>query len=88
MYAVEMDSSSMTHICTKFHDDRFRHLSNTTVITATIGEAIILVLLIEGIYEVRHWIGFMRYDILTKFHEDWYRRSSNIKDLPQKFERL
>jgi hypothetical protein len=26
--------------------------------------------------------------MITKFHGDWYRRSSNIKVLPQKFERL
>jgi hypothetical protein len=38
---------------TKFHDDRFRHLSNITVITATIREAVMLVLLIERIHEVR-----------------------------------
>jgi hypothetical protein len=24
--------------------------------------------------------------VLTKFHEDWYRHSSNIKVLPQRFE--
>jgi hypothetical protein len=30
----------------------------------------------------------MLYRLHTKFHEDWYRRSSNIKVLPQKFERL
>jgi hypothetical protein len=23
----------------------------------------------------------------TKFHEDWYRRSNNIKDMSRKFER-
>jgi hypothetical protein len=27
-------------------------------------------------------------DIVTKFHEDFYRRSLNIKVLSQKFERL
>jgi hypothetical protein len=32
--------------------DRFRNFSNITVITATIWEAVMLVLLIEGIYEV------------------------------------
>jgi hypothetical protein len=30
----------------------------------------------------------MWHDILTKFHEDWFRRSSNIKVQPQKFERM
>jgi hypothetical protein len=47
-----------------------------------------LVLLAEGIYEVLRWDGFMRHDIRTKFHEDWYRRLSNVKVLPQKFGRL
>jgi hypothetical protein len=31
---------------------------------------------------------FVQQDVHTKFHEDWYRRSSNIKVLPQKSERL
>jgi hypothetical protein len=34
------------YIFINFHDDRFRHLSNIAVITATIWEAVILVLLI------------------------------------------
>jgi hypothetical protein len=41
-----------------------------------------------GIYEVHRWDGFTPNHIHTKFHEDWYRRSSNIKVLPQKSERL
>jgi hypothetical protein len=36
-------------IHTKFHDDQFRCLSNITVITATIWEAVMLALLFEGI---------------------------------------
>jgi hypothetical protein len=60
---------------TKFHKDWFRHLSNITVITATIGEAVILVSLIEGIYEVRRLDCFMWRDKLNTFHEDWWRRS-------------
>jgi hypothetical protein len=63
-------------------------LSNITVFTATILGALMLVLLIEGTYEVRRWDGSMWYDVRTKFHEHWYRNSSNIKDLPQKFEGL
>jgi hypothetical protein len=43
-----------TSIHTKYHDYRFRHLSNIKAITATILEAITLVLLIEEIYEVCH----------------------------------
>jgi hypothetical protein len=46
-----------------------------------------LVLLIEAIYEVRRCDGFKCYDIHTKFPQDWVSRSSNIKVLPQKFER-
>jgi hypothetical protein len=43
------------------------------------------------------WEGFMKYtvemnsrwhDLHTKVHEDWHRRSSNIKVLPQQFECL
>jgi hypothetical protein len=37
---------------TKSHDNRFRYLSNIAVNTATILEAVMLVLLIEGISEV------------------------------------
>jgi hypothetical protein len=33
---------------TNFHNNWFRHLNNITIIAATIGEAIMLVLLIEG----------------------------------------
>jgi hypothetical protein len=33
---VEMGSAGMTYMRTKFHDDRGRHLSNTTVIAAII----------------------------------------------------
>jgi hypothetical protein len=47
-----------------------------------------LVLLIEGIYEVRHWGGFVWHDIHSKFHEDWFRLSSNIKVLPLWFQWL
>jgi hypothetical protein len=47
-----------------------------------------LVLPMGGIYYVCSLDGFMLHDILTKFHEDCYRRSSNIKVLPLKFERL
>jgi hypothetical protein len=44
--------------------------------------AVMLALLMKGINDL------MWHDIHTKFHEDWYRRSSNIKGLPLKFERL
>jgi hypothetical protein len=47
------------NILTKFHDVLYRHLNNITDITATIWGAVMLVLLIEGIYKVRRWDGFM-----------------------------
>jgi uncharacterized membrane protein len=36
-------------VLTSFHGSRFRHLRNIAAITATILEAVILVLLIEGL---------------------------------------
>jgi hypothetical protein len=35
---------------------------------------------------VCRWDAFMWYDTYTKFHEDWYKPSSNIKIMPQEFE--
>jgi hypothetical protein len=49
---------------------------------------VMLVLLMEGTYEVRCLDGLRWHDTLTTFHEDPYMRPSNIKVLPQKFERL
>jgi hypothetical protein len=46
-----------THI--KFHDDRLGHLSKITIITETIWDAVILVLLMARIFYVRRWDGFM-----------------------------
>jgi hypothetical protein len=37
-----------------------------------------LVLLMEGIYEVRRGDGLKWHDIHTKFLEDWFRHLSNI----------
>jgi hypothetical protein len=54
-------------IHTKFYEDRFRHLSNITVITATIWVALMLVSLIEEIYEARRWDGLRWHDVHTKF---------------------
>jgi hypothetical protein len=47
IHPTEMGSGSM------FQGDRYRHLNNITVITPTILEAVMFVLLIKGIYEVR-----------------------------------
>jgi hypothetical protein len=49
---VQMVSSGMKYI-TKFHDYRFRKASNIKVIISTISEAVMLVLLMIGIYEIR-----------------------------------
>jgi hypothetical protein len=35
--------------------------------------AVMLVLLMEEIYKVRRWDRLRWHDVLTKFHEDWYR---------------
>jgi hypothetical protein len=75
-------------IHTKFHDDRFGNSSNIKGITSTMSKAIMLMLLIEGIYEIRLLDDFTWHDIYTKFHEHLFRRSSNIQFFPQKFERL
>jgi hypothetical protein len=74
---------------TKFHIDQSRHSSNIKSITWTVWEAIVLVLLMRGIHDVRHWDGLMHHDIhVTKLHENWYRRSSNFKVASLKFEML
>jgi hypothetical protein len=50
IYDVHRSNGLRLHdIRTKFYDDRFRNLSNITDIIATISEAVMLVLLIEGI---------------------------------------
>jgi hypothetical protein len=47
-----------------------------------------LVLLMEGIYEVRHRDGLRWHNIPTKFHEDLFRHLSTLLLLRQQFERL
>jgi hypothetical protein len=42
---------------TKFHDDRFRRLSNVNAIAATIWKAVVFVLLMGMIYEVHSWMN-------------------------------
>jgi hypothetical protein len=53
-YAVEMVSGGMIYVYvhTKFQDDPLGHSSNMKVVTSTIYEATLLVLLMGGIYEV------------------------------------
>jgi hypothetical protein len=38
-----------------------------------------MVLLMGVIYEVRHWNDFRLHDIRTKFYEDLFGNSDNIK---------
>jgi hypothetical protein len=33
----------------------------------------------RGTYEEWHWDGLRWHDIRTKFHDDWFRHSSNVK---------
>jgi hypothetical protein len=44
---------------TKFHENRFRHLSNIPVIAVTLWDAVMFVSLIGGIHGVSCWDGFM-----------------------------
>jgi hypothetical protein len=53
-----------------------------------IWESEMLVLLIWGINEIRREDRFRLHVVPTGFHEDWWRHSTNIKALPQQFERL
>jgi hypothetical protein len=61
----------------KFHDYWFGNSGNIKVITSTIWEAAVLVLLTGSIHDVCHWDDLTWHDIVTTFHKDWYRRSSN-----------
>jgi hypothetical protein len=71
-------------ICTKFHDKQFRHLSSIMVITTAIWEAVMLALLIYGIYYEAVEIA-----PCGKIHvPSWHTRSNNIEIFPQKFGRL
>jgi hypothetical protein len=66
------------YICTKFHDDGFRNSSNINGINSTIWEAIVLVLLMRWIYDVRCWNWLRWHKIHTKFHKDRFRHLSAI----------
>jgi hypothetical protein len=55
------------YIYTKFYYYRFRNSSNIKGITSTILEAVVLVLLRRGIYEVHHWDGFVWRDNIPSF---------------------
>jgi hypothetical protein len=61
-YIVEMSSGGIIYVP--------RLMTNGSGIRVIIREASVLVLLIEGIYDVRLWDGFIWQHIHTKFHED------------------
>jgi hypothetical protein len=52
LHAVEMGPGRMICIASS-HDDLFRYFSNLTAITATVSQVVMLVLVIEGYFEVR-----------------------------------
>jgi hypothetical protein len=74
-------------IHTMFHDDRFRHLSNTKVITTTVWEPAVLVLLMGEIYESRRWDEFRWHDIRTSFPEEGSSFQKTLRICPWNFMR-
>jgi hypothetical protein len=63
---------------TEFHSDRFRHSSNVKVITSTIWEPAVFVLLSGGICEVSRWDGLRFHHIHAKFDKDWFKHSTFV----------
>jgi hypothetical protein len=50
-----------------------RHLRNIKVIISTMSKTPVLVILMGGIYEERLLDDHRRYDIHTKYHDDWLK---------------
>jgi hypothetical protein len=59
--------TQMAWYSTKFYDDQFRHLNDIRVIIAIISEIVMLVLLINWIYEFRHRDCFMWHTVPPPF---------------------
>jgi hypothetical protein len=74
-----LDGLRRHDVRTEFHEDWLGHSGNIKVITSTIWEAAVLVLLTGAIYEVRCLDGLRWHDVRTEFHEDWFGHSGNIK---------
>jgi hypothetical protein len=55
------------------------YMHNEVNTTIQYGMAAVLVLLMGVIYEIHCWDGLRWHDKHTKFHEDWYWHSGNIK---------
>jgi hypothetical protein len=51
-YTADIASDGMIYVRTKFHEDWSRNSGNIKVITTTIGEAAVLVLLMGRIYDI------------------------------------
>jgi hypothetical protein len=65
-----MASGGMIYIHDKSNDDRFRHSSNIKGITSKIWDAIVLVLLMTGIYDLRQW-GSLRWIDIYTYQVSW-----------------
>jgi hypothetical protein len=74
---------------TKFHEDWFGYSGNIKVITLTVSEAAVLVLLRGMIYDVYHWDDLRWHNM----HMPYFMTISSgikviLRVIPQKFERL
>jgi hypothetical protein len=58
-----MTSGDNIYVNTKFHNNQSKFYSNIKDITVTFWEAIVLVLLMRGIYDVLHLYGLRWHDI-------------------------
>jgi hypothetical protein len=63
---------------TKFHKDWFWHSGNIKVITSTICQLGVFILIVKRIYEVRCWNGFSWSEKLMIFYDNRFRHSCNI----------
>jgi hypothetical protein len=73
---------------TKFHDDLFMGSTNIQVISSTIREAAVLVLLMGWLNEVCHWDGLRHMIYIPSFMVKGSGIQVILWLLPQKFERL
>jgi hypothetical protein len=68
-------------IQTKWHEDGYRRSSNIKVFASEISEAVMLVLLMGGIYEVHCCDGLRCINIYAKLHTHWFRHSAVARGL-------
>jgi hypothetical protein len=79
MYATEMASGGIIYTYIATFMNTGTGVQETLRLCLRNLRGSMLVLLMGGIFYVRHWDGFMWHDILTKFYDELYRRSGNIK---------